>query len=77
MNATSDPQSLSRANARLELVDALRGSALAGILLLHSIEHWDFTRYPQNPSEWLKPFNTAVHDLGFFLFGGKAYAVLR
>jgi len=53
----------------------LRGSALAGILLLHSIEHWDFMRYPQNPPEWLKPFNTAAHDLGFFLFGGKSYAV--
>lgn len=61
--------------SRLELVDALRGSALMGILLLHSIEHWDFTKYPANPPAWLKPFNTVAHDAGFFLFGGKSYAV--
>lgn len=64
-----------QSGSRLELVDALRGSALVGILLLHSIEHWDFTRYPANPPEWLKPFNTIAHDSGFFLFGGKSYAV--
>jgi uncharacterized protein len=62
-------------NSRIELIDALRGSALAGILLLHSIEHWDFMRYPQNPPAWLQALNTRAHDAGFFLFGGKAYAV--
>jgi uncharacterized protein len=75
MKAISNLQPPSRDGLRMELVDAMRGSALAGILLLHSIEHWDFMRYPANPPEWLKPFNAAAHDLGFFLFGGKAYAV--
>jgi uncharacterized protein len=72
---TSSGESLPRGNSRVELVDVLRGSALAGILLLHSIEHWDITRNPQNPPDWLKPFNTWSYDTGFFLFGGKAYAV--
>jgi len=60
---------------RLELVDALRGSALMGILLLHSIEHWDFMRYPEKPAAWLAAINKAVFDGGYFLFGGKSYAV--
>ncbi len=60
---------------RIELVDALRGAALLGILLLHSVEHWDFLRAPENPPAWLRPFDTAAHDGAFFLFGGKAYAV--
>lgn len=66
----------SESNSRIELIDALRGSALAGILLLHSIEHWDFSRYPENPPVWLKSLNAFTHDAGFFLFGGKSYGVL-
>lgn len=57
------------------MIDALRGSALAGILLLHSIEHWDFMRYPENPPDWLGTLNGYAHDAGFFLFGGKSYGV--
>jgi uncharacterized protein len=60
---------------RIELIDALRGSALLGILLLHSIEHWDFMRYPEHAPAWLQSLNIQTHDLGFFLFGGKAYAI--
>ncbi len=41
-------------SSRIEIVDALRGSALFGILLLHSIEHWDFLRYPVNAPDWLE-----------------------
>lgn len=69
----SSPNQNSR--PRIALLDALRGSALLGILLLHSIEHWDFSRYPQNPPSWLRTLNAQAHDLGFFLFGGKAYAI--
>jgi uncharacterized protein len=60
---------------RIELIDALRGSALFGILLLHSIEHWDFLRNPEHAPAWLQSLNGRTHDLGFFLFGGKAYAI--
>jgi uncharacterized protein len=62
-------------SSRIELIDALRGSALLGILLLHSIEHWDFMRYPPNPPPWLRHLDSLTRDLGFFLFGGKAYAI--
>ncbi len=61
--------------SRIEIIDALRGSALLGILLLHSIEHWDFLRYPEQAPAWLQLLNRQTHDVGFFLFGGKAYAI--
>lgn len=48
---------------------------LAGILLLHSIEHWDFGHYPEHPPEWLRALNDFAHTAGFFLFGGKSYGV--
>jgi len=60
---------------RIDLIDALRGSALAGILLLHAVEHWDFLRYPESASPLIQRLDRIVHDAGFFLFGGKAYAI--
>jgi uncharacterized protein len=62
-------------NPRIDLIDALRGSALLGILLLHSIEHWDFGGNPQHSAEWLRAFDGRTRDLMFFLFSGKAYAI--
>jgi len=61
--------------ARIEIVDALRGSALFAILLLHSVEHFDFSRYPSSAPEWLRTLDGQVRDTAFFLFGGKAYAI--
>jgi uncharacterized protein len=60
---------------RLDVVDALRGSALFGILLLHSMEHWDFLRLPEGRPEWLVKLDARALESGYFLFGGKAYAV--
>ncbi len=62
-------------SGRMELVDALRGSALACILLLHAIEHWELSRYPGDVQGWLQALNQWTLEPGFFLFGGKAYAV--
>ncbi len=62
-------------NPRIDLIDALRGSALMGIFLLHSIGHWSFARYPANPPAWLQVLNTRTQDLGLFLFEGKAYGI--
>ena len=61
--------------SRLRIVDSLRGSALVGILLLHSIEHWDFLRYPADSSVWLHKLNMQTDEFGVFLFSGKAYAI--
>jgi len=52
---------------RIEIVDALRGFALLGLFLIHSIEYFELY--------WRNPEPNIIHDVMFFLFGGKAYAV--
>lgn len=69
------PATAPRASERLEIIDALRGSALFGILLLHAVEHWDFMRMPEGRAPWLQRLDDATVSWAFFLFGGKAYAV--
>ncbi|MFT3780995.1 MAG: DUF418 domain-containing protein [Nibricoccus sp.] len=66
---------LSAPPPRIDIVDALRGSALLAILLLHSVEHFDFLRYPEAQPDWLSHLNEHVRDAAFFLFGGKAYSL--
>lgn len=68
-SATPSPRS------RIALVDALRGSALAGLFLLHCVEHFDFGHYPPDAPAWLASLNAATSATAFFLFGGKAYAI--
>ena len=64
-----------QAPQRLDLIDALRGSALFGILLLHSVEHWDFVHPPEGRPAWLQQLDDSVTGWAYFLFGGKAYAI--
>lgn len=52
---------------RVLLVDALRGFALMGLFLVHSIELFELY--------WQNPVDSKVHDVIFFLFAGKAYAI--
>ncbi len=52
---------------RVELVDALRGFALMGICLVHFMEYFELYWINQDP--------TFLHNLVFFLFAGKAYAI--
>ena len=61
---------------RMDVADALRGFSILGIVLLHSIEHFNFYEYPSDiTSNWLKFFDKAIWDSLFFTFGGKAYAI--
>ena len=64
-------------NSRIDVADVLRGFAVMGIILLHSIEHFNFYAFPDtaNQSEWLNFTDRAVWDGMFFLFGGKGYAI--
>ncbi|MES2825859.1 MAG: DUF418 domain-containing protein [Pseudomonadota bacterium] len=52
---------------RVLLVDALRGFALMGLFLVHAIELFELY--------WKNPVDSKVHDIIFFLFSGKAYAI--
>ncbi|AXT61517.1 hypothetical protein D1816_14525 [Aquimarina sp. AD10] len=62
-------------NNRIVLIDALRGLALAGILLLHHIEHFDFYQKPIYNIPWLIRIDRWVWDNLFLLVSGKAFAL--
>lgn len=62
---------------RVDVADVLRGLAVLGIILLHSIEHFNFYSFPPADAQpaWLNFLDRAIWDGMFFLVGGKAYAV--
>jgi len=59
--------SISASNSRILVVDCLRGFALMGLFIVHMVEYYELYWYLPEPG-W-------VHNLVFFLFGGKAYAI--
>jgi len=60
---------------RIQVVDALRGFAIAAILLLHNLEHFDFWYQPEGYPSWLVSLDKGIWDTMFFLFSGKAYGI--
>lgn len=60
---------------RILAVDALRGFAIMGIVLLHNIEHFNFYSFPPSASPLMQAMDKSIWDLLFFLFSGKAYAI--
>lgn len=62
---------------RVDVADVLRGFAVLAIILLHSIEHFNFYSFPDTTyqSAWLNFLDKAIWDGLFFMFGGKAYAI--
>lgn len=73
---TATTQSPAR-HARVDVADVLRGLSVLGIILLHSIEHFNFYSFPDTSlqPEWLNFTDKAIWDGLFFLLGGKAYAI--
>lgn len=62
-------------NNRILIVDALRGFALLGIVLIHSVEHFDFFYPPQINLLFSAEFDAKIMDLVFLLISGKAYSI--
>lgn len=60
---------------RIEVVDAIRGIAVAMIILLHSIEHFNYYNMPTPDSPWLAFADQMIWDSLWFMVGGKAYAI--
>ena len=70
----SKARSLLKPN-RVELVDALRGFALLGIILIHSIEHYEIFNRVASASPILAVIDRAIWVGVRFLLGGKCYAI--
>lgn len=60
---------------RIDAVDALRGFAVAAIMLLHFIEHFIYNVYPEPTSTTSALVNQGVWDALFFIFAGKSYTI--
>lgn len=60
---------------RLDVVDALRGFALLGIILIHNIDHFDLGNTVTSGSTFLSFMDKIIQEEIFFVFGGKSYAI--
>ena len=62
---------------RIEVVDSLRGFAIMAIMLIHSIEHFNFYVFPDPSTQpaWLNTMDEIIWGTMFFLIGGKGYAI--
>ena len=60
---------------RISAIDALRGFAVMGIMLLHNIEHFNYYSFPKTELPWLRSLDSSIWDMMFFTFSGKAYAI--
>ena len=60
---------------RIDVADVLRGLAVLGIVLLHSLEHFNFYCYPATENTLLQFTNKAIWDSTTFLLAGKAYGI--
>lgn len=60
---------------RNNAIDALRGFAVMGIMLLHNIEHFNFYSFPEQASSVLKSVDGSLWNMLFFTFAGKTYAI--
>ena len=71
------PQAFARSrnlpNTRIDVADALRGIAVAGIILYHSVEH--FNIFTQEPIVHTLASDQTVADVLAWLLSGKMYGI--
>ena len=60
-------------NTRIDVADALRGIAVAGIILYHSVEHFDV--FTQKPILHTLSFDQTVGQVMAWLLSGKMYGI--
>lgn len=62
-------------NTRIDVADILRGIAIAGIILIHFIEHMNFWLFPEPKNQFWSAVNQSFFDGTFFFLAGKMYAI--
>ena len=64
-------------HARVDVADVLRGFAVLAIILLHSIEHFNFYSFPDTStqSRWLNFADKSIWYGLILAIVGKAYAI--
>lgn len=62
-------------NTRIDVADILRGIAIAGIILIHFLEHMNFFLFPEPVNEAWGRIDSVVWESTFFLLAGKMYAI--
>lgn len=74
---TKPKDALLTRHPRVDVADVLRGFAVMAIILLHSIEHFNFYSFPDTSGQpaWLNFCDKAIWDGLFFAFGSKAYGI--
>ena len=60
-------------NTRIDVADALRGIAVAGIILYHSVEHFDI--FTKEPIAHTLPCDQTVADVLAWLLSGKMFTL--
>ena len=60
-------------NTRIDVADALRGIAVAGIILYHSVEHFDI--FTKEPIVYTLPCDQQVGSVLAWLLSGKMYGI--
>ena len=60
-------------NTRIDVADALRGIAVAGIILYHSVEHFDI--FTKEPIVHTLPFDQQVGSVLAWILSGKMYGI--
>ena len=60
-------------NTRIDVADALRGIAVAGIILYHSVEH--FNIFTEEPITHTLASDQTVADVLAWLLSGKMYGI--
>lgn len=63
------------AEERVTLIDALRGSAIVGLCVVHCAAHFELALYPEHSPAWLSGLDGLTNRVVFFFFGGKAFGI--
>ncbi len=60
---------------RVPSVDALRGYAIASLMLLHATQHFSYHEYVVYDTPWIAVWNQSIRDAFVFLFTEKSFCI--